>query len=56
MARDVLVLWTDGDWRCELHQGLGDAARLEVYKGDQLITAEASIVGRMAHYRAEILR
>jgi hypothetical protein len=55
MGRDVLVLWSDGDWRCEVHTGFG-SARLEVYNAGQLVTAEATVAGRMATYRAEILR
>ena len=51
---DVLVLWSDAEWRCEVHTGFG-SAHLKVYKGDTLVTAEAAVAGRMAHYRAESL-
>ena len=50
------ALWTEGDWRCELRAGPAGTGRLVVYKSDQVITAEATILGAMAQYRAEILR
>ena len=56
MVTSPIVLWRAGDWRCELHPGVGGAARLEVYYGEAPVMAEASVAGRMAEYRAEILR
>ena len=35
---------------------LGSSYRLEVYYGEAPVMAEASVAGRMAEYRAEILR
>ena len=49
-------LWTEGEWRCVLRAGPAGTARLEVYKHDRLITAEATVAGQMANYRAEMLR
>jgi hypothetical protein len=56
MARDVLVLWRDGDWRCEWHAHSAGTARLEVYRGDLLATAEATPTGEAAQLRATVLR
>ena len=50
------VLWHHDDWRCELRIGPAGTARLEVYNADRRITAETTIAGQMATYRAEILR
>ena len=50
------VLWSEGDWRCELHVIVGGTARVEVYWGKTLVTAETTVVGRMATDRAEMLR
>jgi hypothetical protein len=38
--RASLVLWEEGDWRCEFNPGLAGVGRLEVYQADQLILAE----------------
>ena len=51
------VLWTEGeDWRCAMKAGPAGTIQLEVYKGGRLIVAEATIDGRSAARRAEILR
>ena len=50
------VLWTEGDWRCELRAGPAGSGRLVVYKAGLMVTAEATIPGAMAQFRAEILR
>ena len=57
MARDVLVLWNEGDWRCEIHTGRipGEGSFL-VYCGDDVVTAESVSLGAAAYSRAEILR
>ena len=57
MTRDVLILWNEGDWRCEIHTGryAGEGSFL-VYRGDSVITAESVHLGAAAYARAEILR
>jgi hypothetical protein len=57
MARDVLILWTEGKWRCEIHTGRtpGEGSFL-VYCGDVVVTAEAVPLGAAAYARADILR
>ena len=51
------LLWTEKDgWRCELRVGPAGINRLEVYKGEQLVTTEATVPGRLASYRSEFLR
>jgi len=52
----TLVLWTEGEWRCEYHPGFGGEGRLEVYRGTVLVTAEATPVGPAALERSEALR
>jgi hypothetical protein len=54
--RASLVLWEEGDWRCEFNPGLAGVGRLEVYQADQLILAEEALSGPSAAQRAEILR
>lgn len=54
-AHETLVLWTDGDWRCDYHPVNGDAGRLEIYHGDRLVTAEGTLSLSLAKCRAEIL-
>ena len=56
MRDEVLVLWREGDWRCEWHPASAGAARLEVYRGDLLATAESTPSGEGARLRATILR
>ena len=52
-----MVLWTEGDWRCELHTGdNSDVRRLLVYRGDIIVTVEPVSTGASAYARAEILR
>jgi len=56
MPRDVLV-WTEADWRCELHAGrIPGEGRLLVYRGETVVTAESVPMGTAAYIRAEILR
>jgi hypothetical protein len=57
MARDVVVLWNEGDWRCEIHTGgmPGEGSFL-VYCGDDVVTSESVALGTAAYLRAEILR
>ena len=50
-----LVLWEEGDWRCEFNPGLAGIGKLEVYQADQLVFAEEALSGPGAAQRAEIL-
>lgn len=54
--RDAVQLWNEGKWRCEFHRGIGGHSRLEVYWGDDLVTAESAPTGNPAYLRAEVLR
>ena len=54
--RDILIIWTDGDWRCELHPAARGKARLEIFRGEKLEVIEPTRVGPVAYDRAEILR
>lgn len=56
MGSNAIVLWREGEWRCEFHDGFAGTARLEVYHGDVLATAEATPSGNPAHHRADVLR
>jgi hypothetical protein len=54
--RDVLVVWTEGYWRCELQTGgIRDEGRILVYLGERIVTAESVHLGAAAYSRAEIL-
>lgn len=55
-SRKPVVLWRESEWRCEYHHGFGGSARLEVYHGDRLATAEDTPSGDAARIRAEVLR
>ena len=57
MPRDVLILWNEHDWRCEIHTGAipGEGCFL-VYRGDAVVTAESVHLGTAAYARAEVLR
>ena len=50
------VLWTEGEWCCQLRVGPAGSASLVVYHVDKPVTAEATVDGLLAKYRAEILR
>jgi hypothetical protein len=57
MPRDVLVIWNEGEWRCEVHtNGIPGEGHFLVYRGDHVVTAEAVHMGTAAYTRAEILR
>ena len=57
MARDVLVLWNEGDWRCEIHtSAMPGEGGLLVYCRNSVVTAEAVHLGAAAYTRGEILR
>jgi hypothetical protein len=56
MPKNVLVLWTESDWRCELHLGgAPGVGRLLVYRGEIIVTAESVPIGADAYARAELL-
>ena len=51
------LLWTEKEgWRCELRVGPAGMNRLEIYKGERLVTIEATVPGALASYRSEFLR
>ena len=54
--RDIVVIWADGHWRCELHSAARGKARLKVFRGEKLEILEPTLVGPVAYDRAEILR
>jgi hypothetical protein len=57
MNRDVLVLWHEGEWRCEIHTGRRPGAgSFLIYWRDRVVTAESVPLGAAAYSRAEILR
>ena len=56
MTRDVLILWNEGKWRCEIHTGDLGVGRFLVYCGDCVVTAESVNMDAAAYARAEILR
>ena len=55
-ANNLIVLWREDDWRCELHSGTPGACCLLVYREDVVVCAEAIVLGHTAHVRAEVLR
>jgi hypothetical protein len=52
----ILILWSEGSWRCELYPAAGHGALLKVFNGNDLIVVESTEVGPLAFRRAEILR
>ena len=52
----LVILWSDGDWRGELHTEASGVAWLKIFKGDHLIVIESAFVEEPAFTRAEILR
>jgi hypothetical protein len=56
MTSDPIILWREGDWRCEFHREYGGQSRLKVFLGDILATIEAAPPGHPAFQRANILR
>jgi hypothetical protein len=53
---NAVVLWTEGDWRCEFHARGGIEGRLDVYRADQLIASENTLSVLIAEHRGEVLR
>jgi len=56
MDQQILILWSEGDWRCELYPAPGGAAFLKIFRGEHLVVVESTFVGGLAFKRAEILR
>lgn len=57
MASDGrVIVWCEGEWRCDFHPAMAGHARLEIYHRDHLITAETAPSGPPSHLRAEVLR
>ena len=57
MSRDIVTLWNEGQWRCEIHTGgIPGQGSFLVYRGGDVVTAEAVPLGAMAYARSEILR
>jgi hypothetical protein len=56
VSDQVLIIWSEGEWRCELHPAAAGEARLKIFRGEKLIEVEQTFVGRLAYARAEILR
>ena len=55
MDQQILILWSEGDWRCELYPAPGGAAFLKIFRGEHLVVVESTFVGGLAFKRAEIL-
>ncbi len=57
MARDVVVLWREGDWHCDLRPSrMPGEARLLVCFRERVVSAESVNTGLALQTRAEILR
>ena len=56
MTSDPIILWREGNWRCEFHRDYGGHSRLKVFHGDVLATIEAAPAGNPAFQRANVLR
>ena len=52
----VQVLWAEAQWRCVYHPGFAGQGRLEVYRGELLVSAESTPSGVAATHRGEVLR
>ena len=52
----VHVLWSDRDWRCELHSVATGLGRLKIFRGDALMVLEPTPLDERAFTRAEILK
>ena len=51
-----LTIWSQGDWRCELHPAPKEGVRLKVFHGNAMIVIEPTVVGEAALTRAAMLR
>ena len=56
MPNEPVILWSDGDWRGELHAEASGAAWLKIFNGDRLIVIESAFVGQPVFIRGETLR
>jgi hypothetical protein len=56
MPDQVLVLWTEADWRCEFRARAGADGRLDVYQADQLVVSENTLSAQIGKQRGEVLR
>jgi hypothetical protein len=56
MPQEIVVLWTEADWRCEFHARGGVEGRIDVYRAGQLVTSENTLSAQIAEQRAEVLR
>ena len=57
MPRDVLILWNESNWRCEMHtEGIPSQGRFVVYRDDSSSPPKGVHLGAAAYARAEILR
>ena len=52
---DLVVLWTDGDWRCEFHRGVDGDGFLAIFHGERIVAAERTPSETVATLRAELL-
>ena len=55
-TREIVILWREGEFRCEFHAGIAGSSRLIVYFREQPVTAESTPSGQAAYARADILR
>ena len=55
-TRDIVIIWAEGHWRCELHPAARGESRLKIFRGEKLEVIEPTFAGPRAHDRAEILR
>ena len=56
MDGQVVLLWSEGHRRCELHQAGSERATLKIFESEQLIIMETVSVDESAFRRAEFLR
>ena len=53
---DQVVLWAEGNWRCELHAWTSERALLKIFLGEERVILEPVFVGESAFRRAKVLR
>jgi hypothetical protein len=57
VPRDILILWHEGEWRCEMHtNGTPGIGRFLLYCGEDVVTSEPVHLGAAAVARSAILR
>ena len=52
----VHVVWSDRNWRCELHSAANGLGRLKIFRGDSLMVLEPTPLDERAFTRAEFLK